>query len=238
MLRLSGGQVETLFDLGLPIEVRELPADPAALDRLLCGTALLGPIARAWDPAALVRGRPTIPMDQFVRLMLVKQRPGRGHETLVGEVSDSPRLRRFCLISLAERVPDESTIRKLARRLGPEVIEEICRQSIIAASTGGGRFVARAARIGSTVVEADVRYPTDLGPAADATDALARQGARVAHLAGGGAPRVADRSRALPSWLRFYNHHRPHKLPQPPGTGLTAGMAPSEQRVGEPQLVS
>ena len=35
MLRLSGGQVESLFDLGLPVEVRELPADLAALDRLL-----------------------------------------------------------------------------------------------------------------------------------------------------------------------------------------------------------
>ena len=46
MLRLSGGQVESLFDLGLPIEVRELPADLAALDRLLEGTALLEPIAR------------------------------------------------------------------------------------------------------------------------------------------------------------------------------------------------
>ena len=61
MLRLSGGQVETLFDLGLPIEVRELPADPAALDRMLCGAALLGPIARAWDPAALAQGAPDDP---------------------------------------------------------------------------------------------------------------------------------------------------------------------------------
>ncbi len=44
MLRLSGGQVESLFDLGLPVEVRELPSDLAALDRLLEGTALLGSI--------------------------------------------------------------------------------------------------------------------------------------------------------------------------------------------------
>ena len=64
MLRLSGGQVESLFDLGLPIEVRELPADLAALDRLLESTALLEPIVRSWDQAALVRGRPTIPMDR------------------------------------------------------------------------------------------------------------------------------------------------------------------------------
>jgi transposase, IS5 family len=119
MLRLSGGQVESLFDLGLPIEVRELPADLAGLDRLLEDTALLEPIALAWDRAALARGRPTIPMDRFVRLMVIKQRSGWGYETLAREVSDSLHLRRFCLIPLCERVPDESTIRKLVRRLGP-----------------------------------------------------------------------------------------------------------------------
>jgi len=32
VLRLSGGQAESLFDLGLPVEVAELPADLAALD--------------------------------------------------------------------------------------------------------------------------------------------------------------------------------------------------------------
>jgi hypothetical protein len=33
--------VESLFDLGLPVEVTELPADLAALDRLLDDPALL-----------------------------------------------------------------------------------------------------------------------------------------------------------------------------------------------------
>jgi IS5 family transposase len=220
MLRLSGGQVESLFDLGLPIEVRELPADLAALDRLLEGTALLEPIARAWDPAALAQGRPTIPMDRFVRLMLIKQRSGWGYETLVREVSDSLHLRRFCLIALAERVPDESTIRKLARRLGPEVIEEICRALIVQATTGRGRFVARAARIDSTVVEADVRYPTDLGLAADATGALAREAARVGHLAGEGAPRVANRSRAVNRRLRTLNRTLARRTGQGAATAL------------------
>lgn len=202
MLRLSGGQVETLFDLGLPIEVAELPADLAGLDRLLRGTALLGPIVDAWDPLAAVRGRPTIPMERLVRLMLVKQRSGWGYETLVREVSDSLHLRRFCLIPLCERVPDESTIRKLVRRLGPGVVEEICRQLLVAATSGPGRFVARAARIDSTVVEADVRYPTDLGLCADAARTLARQASRVVHLAGTGARGVVDRSRAVRMRLR------------------------------------
>ena len=197
MLRLSGGQVETLFDLGLPVEVAELPADLAGLDRLLEGTALLEPIARAWDPLAALRGRPTIPMDRFVRLMLIKQRSGWGYKTLVREVSDSLHLRRFCRIPLAERVPDESTIRKLVRRIGPEVIEEICRELIATASTGPRRPHRLDGGRGRRAL------PHRPRPGRRATRALARQGARVAHLAGAGAAGVVDRSRAVRLRLRM-----------------------------------
>jgi transposase, IS5 family len=95
---------------------------------------------------------------------------------------------------LTERVPDESTVRKLVRRLGADVVEEICRVVITSATTGERRFVARAARIDSTVIEADVRHPTDICLAADATKLLAREAATVV---GAGAPRVRDRSRAI-----------------------------------------
>src|SRR3954468_3232055 len=184
MLRLSGGQVESLFDVSLPIEVRELPADLAALDALLDDPGLLAPVERAWDEAARGFGRPTIPIERLVRLMVIKQRSGWGYETLVREVSDSLHLRRFCRVALAERVPDESTVRKLVRRLGPEVIEAITRAVIASATTGERRFVARAARIDSTVVEADIRYPTDLGLAADATKVLARAAVAAGELVG------------------------------------------------------
>jgi IS5 family transposase len=143
VLRLSGGQVESLFDLGLPVEVRELPADLAALDVLLADPALLVPVQAAWEQTALGHGRPTIPIDRFVRLMVIKQRSGWGYETLVREVSDSLHLRRFCLIALTERAPDESTVRKLVGRLGAEVVEE-CRAVIAKATSGERRFVARA----------------------------------------------------------------------------------------------
>jgi IS5 family transposase len=102
----------------LPVEVRELPADLAALDGLLDDPALLAPVEAAWDQAARDFGRPTIPIEHLVRLMVIKQRSGWGYETLVREVSDSLHLRRFCRIALTERVPDESTVRKLVRRLG------------------------------------------------------------------------------------------------------------------------
>jgi len=64
------------------------------------------------------------------------------------------------------------------------------------------RFVARAARIDSTVVEGDVRYPTDAGVAVDAARLLAREAATVSRLAGPGARRVRDRSRAAGQKLR------------------------------------
>ena len=174
MLRLVGGQVESLFDEALPIEVRELPEELARLDALLSDPALLAPIAQAWEQAARERGRPTIAMALFVRLMVVKQRTGWGYETLVREVSDSLHLRRFCGLSLTASVPHESTIRKLVRRLGPEVVDEMTRV-VIGKARRETRFAARAMRCDSTVVEADVRWPSD---AALALDARAGAGAR------------------------------------------------------------
>jgi IS5 family transposase len=78
MLRLTGGQVESLFDELLPVEVRELPADLAVLDRLLADPRLLAPITQAWAQTARGHGRPTIPMASFLRLMVIKQRTGWG----------------------------------------------------------------------------------------------------------------------------------------------------------------
>jgi IS5 family transposase len=140
--------------------------------------------------------------------MIVKARSGWGYETLVREVSDSLHLRRFCRVGLWDRVPDESTIRKLVRRLGADVVDEICAQVIAEATrptAGARRFVVRAARIDSTVVESDVRYPTDLGLAHDAARALAREAAKARGLAGAGAARVKDRSRAIAGRLRRVN---------------------------------
>jgi len=202
MLRLVGGQVESLFDEALPIEVRELPEDLARLDDLLRDPALLAPIAARWEAEARDRGRPTIAMALFVRLMVIKQRTGWGYETLVREVSDSLHLRRFCGLSLTASVPHESTIRKLVGRLGPEVVDDITR-ALIAKAQRERRFTARAMRCDSTVVEADVRWPSDAALALDAARRLAREGARVAAVVGDGARRVQNRSRAVGRRLRL-----------------------------------
>ena len=57
MLRLAGNQVESLLDELLPVEVRELPAELAVLDRLLADPRLLTPIEQAWECSARGPGR-------------------------------------------------------------------------------------------------------------------------------------------------------------------------------------
>jgi transposase, IS5 family len=201
MLRLAGGQVESLLDELLPVEVRELPEDLAVLDRLLGDPRLLAPIEQAWERSARGHGRPTIPMGCFVRLMVIKQRTGWGYQTLVREVSDSLHLRRFCLLPLTQRVPDESTVRKLVRRLGSETVAELTRV-VIGTARRETRFVARAVRIDATVVEANIRYPTDAGLAWQGARALAREGRKLAGRLRGQTRRVVDRSRQLGKTVR------------------------------------
>jgi transposase, IS5 family len=208
MLTLSAPQAGTLWDELLPLEARQLPEDLARLDELLRDRELLRPIAEHWrregerrGRSAVAHGRPTIAMETYVRLMVIKQRSGWGYETLVREVSDSLHLRRFCLIALNERVPDESTLRKLTRRLGADTVAELTR-ALIAKAHRERRFRSRAVRIDSTVVEADIRYPTDAGLAAHGVRALAREGRKLARRLGVQKEQVRDRSRALGRRLR------------------------------------
>jgi len=140
-------------------------------------------------------------METYVRLMVLKQRYRGGYRTLVAEVSDSIHLRRFCRISLAESVPDESTVRKLTRRIGSEAVAELTR-TLISKATREKRFRPRAVRVDSTVVEADVKYPTDAGLASHGVRALAREGRKLAERIGEQKTRVRDRSRAMGRRLR------------------------------------
>ena len=185
-----------------------MPADLAALDVVLADPEVLMPLVERWrqefrDTGRLVltEGRPTIPLETYVRLMVLKQRYRWGYRTLVAEVSDSIHLRRFCRISLAERVPDESTVRKLTRRIGPETVAEMTRAMIVVASREK-RFRPRAVRIDSTVIEADIKHPTDAGLASVGVRVLAREGRRLGRLLKEKKMRVRDRSRAMGQKMR------------------------------------
>jgi hypothetical protein len=105
MLRLQAGQVESLWDEVLPEEARRLPEDLARIDELLRDETLLFPIEAHWDREAQARGRsakghgrPTIPMQTYVRLMVLKHRYGWGY----GDAD----ARGFRLLAPAPLLPD------------------------------------------------------------------------------------------------------------------------------------
>jgi transposase, IS5 family len=208
VLTLWAPQAECLWDESLPVEVRELPVDLAELDRVVGDPELMMVLLERWRQevvetgrAVLTDGRPTIAMETYVRLMVLKARYRWGYRVLVAEVSDSIHLRRFCRIALSEQVPDESTVRKLTRRIGAEAINELTR-SLIETAVREKRFRPRAVRIDSTVVEADVRYPTDADLASHGAKVLAREGRKLAGLVKERTARVRDRSRSMGRKLR------------------------------------
>jgi IS5 family transposase len=147
----------TIWELLLPEEAKRLPAELAQVDAYLDDERFIGPW-RALFSARL--GRPSVPIDTLLRLLYLKHRYGLGYESLCREVSDSISWRRFCRIPLDRPVPHPTTLVKLVRRAGPEVIEQL-NTALVAKLAQGKLLRARKLRVDTTVVEADIDYPTD-----------------------------------------------------------------------------
>jgi transposase, IS5 family len=79
-----------------------LPDELARVDELLDDPVFFAPFAPFFD---LRVGRPSTPMETYLRLMFLKFRYGLGCESLCREVSDSITWRRFCRIALDGAVP-------------------------------------------------------------------------------------------------------------------------------------
>ena len=109
----------------------------------------------------------------------LKVRFGLGYARLCDAVGDSLSWRRFCRIGLEAQVPDESTLRKITRRCGPELIEGLNVQLLTGAHERGVVDLERV-RVDTTVVEADIKYPTDSGLL---TSAICRISSRLRRLA-------------------------------------------------------
>jgi IS5 family transposase len=191
VLRETDPQV-TLWDALLPEEAKRLPAELQAVDAYLDDECFIAP----WRVLFSRRlGRPSVPINTLLRLLYLKHRYGLGYESLCREVSDSISWRRFCRLPLDRPVPHPTTLVKLVRRAGPEVIEQL-NSALLGKLAAGKLLRARKLRVDTTVVEADVDYPTD----ADLLEhAVRKLGGLVRRIKGRGAAsrtRFRDRGRA------------------------------------------
>jgi transposase, IS5 family len=189
------GDQPSLWESLLPEEVLRLPEELARVDALLDDPAFFAPFAPYFDP---VTGRPSTPVECYLRLMFLKFRYGLGFESLCAEVSDSITWRRFCRIPLDGRVPHPTTLMKLTTRCGPAAVAG-CNEALLARAAEAKLLRVSRLRADTTVVPANVAYPTDSGLLAKAIRRIAVTGRRIQ--AAGGATRtgVRDRSRAAGS---------------------------------------
>jgi IS5 family transposase len=109
------GDGRSAWELLLPAEVLRLPEDLARVDALLDDREFFAPSAPYFHP---VLGRPSTPVECYLRLMFLKLRHGLGYESLCAEVSDSISWRRFCRIGLDGKMPHPTTLMKLTTRCG------------------------------------------------------------------------------------------------------------------------
>jgi transposase, IS5 family len=189
---------ESLWEAVLPAELRELPAELAKVDVILEDERFLAPF-RSGLTATI--GRPTIPIETYLRLMYLKHRYGLGYETLCKEVADSFTWRRFCRIGIEGRVPDPSTLMKLTKRLGPELLEEL-NAELLALAVERKVLRSRRLRVDTTLVEADISAPTDSGLCSHAVSRLTRLARRIERTGLRVHGRVRDRRRSVAKRIR------------------------------------
>jgi len=192
MLRLTKQQRDFWEEL-LPEQARRMSPELEAVDAFLDDERFLAPFVSRFPSK---RGRYTIPMETYLRLMYLKTRYQLGYETLVTEVTDSVGWRRFCRISLSGRVPDASTLVKLTN--GPcKGLAQDVHDALVAKLTEQKILRGRKVRVDTTVVEADIHYPTDVDLLADSVRVVTRTVKQLQHLGAGVEGKVRNIGRAV-----------------------------------------
>jgi len=187
----------------LPPELLRVPEELARVDALLDDPAFFAPFAPNFHP---VLGRPSTPIECCLRLMFLKFRYRLGCESLCAEVSDSISWRRFCRIPLEGRVPHPTTLMKLTTRCGEAAVAGL-NEALRARAAGAKLLRAARVRADTTVIAANVAYPTDAGLLATAVGKLVRAARRVRAAGGAAGTQMTDRRRAAARRMRELAAH-------------------------------
>src|SRR6266581_6370075 len=151
MLRTVGDQA-TLWETILPPAVLGMPAELERVDRLLDDERFFAPYRRFFHASL---GRPSIPIETYLRLMFLKYRYRLGFEPLCREVADSISWQRFCRIPLGGPAPHPTTLMKITTRCGEDAVNEL-NEALLAKAVEARVLKTNRVRADTTVVEANV----------------------------------------------------------------------------------
>ncbi len=188
----------SLFEVLLPDGHKLWPDWLRKIDTLLEDDAVIEVVAQALEkrwPQSRGRGRLGTPADVVIRMLILKHLFDWSYDDLEYEVRANLVYRAFTRIDAGD-VPDAKTILKIARALGPEVIEQLHRQVVEVAKRAGVTH-GRRFRIDTTVVETNVHYPTDSTLLQDGVRALTRTMHQGCVALGEPWSRIRDRRRSV-----------------------------------------
>jgi IS5 family transposase len=192
MLR-TVGDAPTLWESILPPAVLGMPAELEAVDRLLDDPRFFEPY-RAFFHERL--GRPSIPIECYLRLMFLKYRYRLGFEPLCREVADSITWQRFCRIPLGGNVPHPTTLMKITTRCGETAVNAL-NEALLAKAIEARVLKCNRVRADTTVIEANVAYPVDSSLLAKGVSRLAKIARRARAHGLATRTRMVDRTRSV-----------------------------------------
>jgi len=200
MLRTVGDQ-PTLWESLLPPQALVMPAELERVDALLDDERFFAPY-RAFFHASL--GRPSIPIETYLRLMFLKYRYRLGFESLCREVTDSITWQRFCRIPLGGRVPHPTTLMKITTRCGQVAVDGL-NEALLAKAVEARVLKTNRVRADTTVVEANVAYPSDSSLLAKGVAKMAATANKLRAMGYATRTRLADKTRTVRSRARSIN---------------------------------
>lgn len=167
-------------------------------DQALNDDRLLEIMQAAWSrlcKKSKTRGRPGTPAEIILRLLLLKHIRDWSYEELAREVRANLVYREFTRIG-GGKVPDDKSISRFGRQLGPEVVEQLHRR-IVDIAREKHVVQGRKLRVDTTVVETNIHYPTDSTLLNDGVRVLTRVMKRVTEVAGDVGAKLRDRTRSV-----------------------------------------
>ena len=172
MLRLdnSSQQNPSFWESVLPPELFQMNEELTRVDTLFDDERFFAPFRERFGTRM---GRPTTAVTTYLGMMYLKHRYQLGYEVLVKEVKDSFAWRRFCHLSLADRVPDSTTLIKLTHKYGEDTVRAL-NDALLLKLKEGKVVRGRKLRIDTTVVESDIHHPTDTGLLTDGIRVITR----------------------------------------------------------------
>jgi IS5 family transposase len=175
----------------------EMEPELAALDRLLDDDELFLRIKADLSkrrPNSSRLGRRSTPVEVVLRMLVVRRLYDWSFEATERNVSDSLLLRQFCRLYL-EAAPDDTTLIRWAKLIGPDTLEGLNERAVALAfehkATRGRKL-----RTDATVVEANISHPTDSALLSDGVRVLGRLMGKAKEILEGTGESFRNRSRS------------------------------------------